>query len=650
MMPGNFGGYGALVTFVILRIIMVIGSSQPISSAQSQGWCALLTLMRHLAVMDRIVSSLAARADRVLPAVATGLLYFAAALSALNWSHGQDGIATVWPSSGILLAALLLSPWERAGWHIGAASIASLAANLLQGNSLWTASGFTVANMLESFIAARLLLRRSSGWISFSDPARLLEFCTAASLAAVSAATIATAFAPTPSLMFWFSWLSTDLLGILLVTPLILVVAAATMKQRIRSRTRTRTEVFGIFAMLVLICVLTFAQSTYPLLFLPMLAILVAVSRIGLLGAAGGVVIAAVVSSVAISYGSGPVMLVDANPQFKSLFVQFYLLALFAAALPMSALLAARRRLLGQLSESVRLLQLAETAAQVGHWRLDIGSGAVTWSPEVFKIHGVKAETPRSLALAVDAYHPEDRNLVTEKLDHAIQHQCAFEFTARIIRPSGEIRHVLSRGEFEKGMLHGTAGMFGIIQDITSQVIYEKDLLAASALARQAANDAKQMAETDQLTGIANRRRISAELEMEIAKSTTHGRPLAIAIFDIDHFKQINDRFGHHVGDEVLKRVAIDAERELRSDDMLGRFGGEEFVILFPGAGSNIALMVAERVRRTIEAGGANPSVTVSIGVAEFAQGETGETILRRADEALYAAKADGRNLLRLAS
>jgi diguanylate cyclase (GGDEF)-like protein len=274
----------------------------------------------------------------------------------------------------------------------------------------------------------------------------------------------------------------------------------------------------------------------------------------------------------------------------------------------------------------------------------------VTWSPEVFKIHGLNAETPRSLTRAIDSYHPDDRNLVTEKLDHAIKHQCGFEFTGRIIRPSGEIRHVLSRGEFEKGMLHGSAGMFGIIQDITSQFIYERDLLAASALARQAANDAKQMAETDQLTGIANRRRISAELEMEIANSTKHGRPLAVAIFDIDHFKQINDRFGHHAGDEVLKRVATDAERELRSDDMLGRFGGEEFVIIFPGAGSNIALMVAERVRRTIEAGGANPSVTVSIGVAEFAQGETAETILRRADEALYAAKADGRNMLRLAS
>lgn len=610
----------------------------------------MLTLMRHLAVMDRTASSLAARAHSVLPAVATGLLYFVAAMSALTWSHGQDGIATVWPSSGILLAALLLSPWQRASWHIGAASIASLVANLLQGNSLWTASGFTVANMMESFLAAWLLLRRSSEWISFSDPARLAEFCIAASLAAVSAATIATAFAPTPSLVFWFSWLSTDLLGILLVTPLILVVAAATMKQRIRSRARTKTEVFGIFAMVVLVCFLTFTQSTYPLLFLPMLATLVAVSRLGLLGAAGGVVIAAAVSSVAISYGSGPVMLIDANPQFKSLFVQFYLLALFAAALPMSALLAARRRLLGQLSETVRLLQLAETAANVGHWRLDIGSGVVTWSPEVFKIHGLNAETPRSLTRAIDAYHPDDRKLVTEKLDHAIQHQCGFEFTARIIRPSGEIRHVLSRGEFEKGQLHGSAGMFGIIQDITSQFIYERDLLAASALARQAANDAKLMAETDQLTGIANRRRISAELEMEIANSTKHGRPLAIAIFDIDHFKQINDRFGHHVGDEVLKRVAKNADRELRSGDMLGRFGGEEFVILFPGAGSHIALKVAERVRRTIEAGGANPSVTVSIGVAEFAEGETAETILRRADEALYAAKADGRNMLRLAS
>ena len=120
-------------------------------------------------------------------------------------------------------------------------------------------------------------------------------------------------------------------------------------------------------------------------------------------------------------------------------------------------------------------------------------------------------------------------------------------------------------------------------------------------------------------------------------------------MFDIDHFKRINDRYGHQVGDEVLKRIAINAEGELRSADTLGRFGGEEFVIVLPDATASIAMMVAERIRVAIEIGG-NPRVTISIGVAELAIGETCESFLKRADQALYVAKREGRNALRLAA
>lgn len=214
----------------------------------------------------------------------------------------------------------------------------------------------------------------------------------------------------------------------------------------------------------------------------------------------------------------------------------------------------------------------------------------------------------------------------------------------------GEIRHVLSRGEFDREGIDRPVGLFGIIQDITSQVAYEEDLRAAGVRAEQAAKQATIMAETDQLTGIANRRRVSLVLEQAIACSKETGRPLAVAIFDIDHFKQVNDRFGHHVGDKVIKRVAADAGRELRSDDTLGRFGGEEFVIVLPHASADIAMMVGERVRKAIESGGSDPSVTISIGVAELAPDENSETLLRRADEALYVAKNDGRNALRLAA
>ena len=121
-------------------------------------------------------------------------------------------------------------------------------------------------------------------------------------------------------------------------------------------------------------------------------------------------------------------------------------------------------------------------------------------------------------------------------------------------------------------------------------------------------------------------------------------------MFDIDHFKRINDTYGHQAGDEVLKRVAADAGGELRSADTIGRFGGEEFVIVLPDATAAVAMMVAERVRAAIEAGGTNPRVTISVGVAELATGEQCESLLNRADQALYVAKREGRNVLRLAA
>jgi diguanylate cyclase (GGDEF)-like protein/PAS domain S-box-containing protein len=582
--------------------------------------------------------------------VLTGVCYYLAAAVALAVSHGRDGIATVWPSSGILLAALLINENRQRGWHLATAAAASMVVNLNLGNGAWISTGFTIANIMESSLAAWLMLNRSGGQVSLSDPVRLLNFCAAALVATLVSASTAWIFVSTTSFEFWLSWFSTDLLGILLVTPLIMIGRREISKDKVRRRTRTRKETFGIFTMVALVCALTFAQSAYPLLFLPMLAILIAVTRLGLLGAAGGVVIAGIIASVASALGSGPVMLIDAGPQSKSLFLQFYLLALFAAALPIGSLLAARHRLLNQLAESVRLLRMAETAANLGHWNLDIVDEVVSWSPEVFNIHGVSSDKPPTLHEAIYAYHPSDRHIVAENIERAIKNQQGFEFQARIIRPNGEVRHILSRGEYEINSVSRKPCLFGIIQDITAQVVQEQSLRAASVMAETAAAEARMMAETDQLTGIANRRRLAQAIEQEIDRSERTGQPFAIAIFDLDHFKQINDRFGHNAGDRVLKRVAADAVMELRHGDILGRFGGEEFVILFPRVGADVALKVAERVRHRIEFSASEPAVTISIGVAELVLGESAESILRRADEALYLAKDSGRNTLRLAS
>lgn len=582
--------------------------------------------------------------------ITTGIGYFAAAMVALHLTRGESGIAALWPPSGILFAALFVARRERVAWHLIAAGIASLLANLSSGNPLLTALGFTVANLTESAVSVWLLRTQSRCRVSFTAPAGIGCFGKVAVIGPALSATMATCIADRATPAFWFSWFSTDVLGILIVTPLILIASRALTTVRAPSDGRGSREAVAVFALVAGTTAVVFAQSRYPLLFVPMLAMLVAVFRLGPVGAAGGVLIVAIVSSVAVALGSGPQLLIHDDPLVRSLFLQFYLLALLAAALPIAALLAARGRLVAQLAEQMRLLQLAESTAQVGHWRLDVATQRVTWSQEVFRIHGLAGGRPPSLDQAINAYHPDDRAAVSAEIERAIEGRDGFSFTARIIRPNGEVRTVLSRGEIDRVEADGSFGLFGVVQDISVQVAHEAALEQARVHAEQAAREAMVLAETDPLTGIANRRRTMLVLDRAIAEARLDGRPLSIAMFDIDHFKRINDRYGHHGGDAVLRRVAGDAGGVLRRGDTIGRIGGEEFVMILPGATAQTAMAVAERARAAIVAGGDDPRVTISVGVAELLLDESVETLLHRTDQALYAAKDGGRNTLRLAA
>jgi two-component system cell cycle response regulator len=160
------------------------------------------------------------------------------------------------------------------------------------------------------------------------------------------------------------------------------------------------------------------------------------------------------------------------------------------------------------------------------------------------------------------------------------------------------------------------------------------------------------LALTDSLTQLYNRHYVSAHLKKLIGREAEAGKSVAVLMFDIDRFKQINDGHGHAVGDEVLVEVARRAQHCVRSFDLVARYGGEEFLVVLPETSLTIAVTVAERLRATIADGpvlasstGARVPVTISIGVA-VTEGveDTPAAILRRADEALYSAKNNGRN------
>ncbi|RME46506.1 MAG: diguanylate cyclase, partial [Chloroflexi bacterium] len=162
------------------------------------------------------------------------------------------------------------------------------------------------------------------------------------------------------------------------------------------------------------------------------------------------------------------------------------------------------------------------------------------------------------------------------------------------------------------------------------------------------------LAITDSLTGFYNRRGLFELGRREVERARRFGRPLSALMLDLDHFKLVNDTYGHHIGDQVLAELAACCRQVLRDVDLLGRYGGEEFVFLLPETGVAAAEPVAERLRRHVERSLMNTdrgpiSITISLGVAQLDETCPDlETLLEHADQALYVAKRSGRNQARV--
>jgi diguanylate cyclase (GGDEF)-like protein/PAS domain S-box-containing protein len=209
------------------------------------------------------------------------------------------------------------------------------------------------------------------------------------------------------------------------------------------------------------------------------------------------------------------------------------------------------------------------------------------------------------------------------------------------------------KGAFEVRAFQTTPGnMVAVFADITErkqaeQALEEANRELQTALARQ-----RQLAHTDELTDINNRRYLYELAEHEFEIAARYQQPLSVIMFDIDHFKEVNDTFGHTVGDQILQRVTQTARAELRSTDVIGRYGGEEFVIVLPMTNAQKAHPLAERIRMGVAAmrvptEKGDAVVTISIGIVEMTHdAQTGsiEVMIHRADEAMYAAKQAGRN------
>lgn len=171
-------------------------------------------------------------------------------------------------------------------------------------------------------------------------------------------------------------------------------------------------------------------------------------------------------------------------------------------------------------------------------------------------------------------------------------------------------------------------------------------LLAANEKLEEKTRELEILSATDRLTQIFNRLKLDEFLKSEFARSKRYGSPFSIILLDIDHFKAVNDTFGHQAGDKVLREMAAILQSRTRQADLLGRWGGEEFMVICAQTGLEGARKLAEQLRETVEQHTfpVVESKTASFGVAQWSAGDTIESLVNKADEALYRAKKGGRN------
>lgn len=292
-----------------------------------------------------------------------------------------------------------------------------------------------------------------------------------------------------------------------------------------------------------------------------------------------------------------------------------------------------------RLRQSEQQFRLAMANAPIGMALVGLDGSFLEVNDQLASVVGRTPAELRTLTFQ-DTTHPDDLDAdlayVQQLLDGEIDW---YSMEKRYIHADGHIIWILLSGSLVRDNDGEPDHFVAQIQDVTQRIHQEEELRTANRALERLANE-------DALTGLASRRAVLDRLEAELRRDDRHGRGVAVLLADVDHFKQINDRHGHAAGDRVLRDIADAVTGTVREMDKVGRFGGEELLIVLPEADEPTALTVANRVLEQVRTQVAAPdgSVTVSIGVAARSPGETAEHLIANADRALYRAKDSGRD------
>jgi diguanylate cyclase (GGDEF)-like protein/PAS domain S-box-containing protein len=566
-----------------------------------------------------------------------------AGLSALSlWlTRMESGVAAVWLANGLATAVLLSRRYSQ--WR--GLLLAILAGLLLPRVVLEGMQGLALSavNLLEVFCIAALT-RRFGG--ELLEPSQRLQAARVAGLATLAATAASASLALVilllqdaqgdAALSRWLSWFGAHLLGMVLAGSLALAVIG--MKSGAIGQPGRRRQFMQLWLLLVAVLLCVMLQNRYPLLFLPLLPLMLLTFRTGMAGAVVGVLTLAVASSIAAAVGSGPFHLIYADTLLaRSLVLQVYVLSAWLLALPLALLLAERSRMarLVERSESRYRLLAEHSRDLVVRLGSDGRRRYVSRSSEA-----LLGFSPEQLVQARwDLVHPDDSVMLARRL-------------AALFTDGGTAR-VQFRVQHREGhwvWIEALAERVPAEDGVGFDVVYSGRDVSERVKAEQAL---EALARTDALTGLPNRRQFEDRLQRALARSSRYRMPLALFALDLDHFKQINDSLGHAAGDQALRAFAERIRSSVYEVDVVARMGGDEFMVLMEHIdAAAIALQAAHKLLAAMQQpmvlGGETRQVGTSIGIVFCASPQDADSLIAAADAALYRAKAKGRGTVEL--
>ena len=577
--------------------------------------------------------------------VLTGCGYFAASALAVALTRFGGGAAFIWVANAVLLASLgTCRPAQWPGLILLCWSAGVVAAGMWGLG--WTASPFiAAANVLEPVIAAGLIGRWRIHRTGLDSPRNLSGFLLAAGLIAPSTtgvlgAVIIDQTSGTGVGTNYFHWLVGHALGAVTFTPIFEQIASGEV-QRWWGKTQWRNLVEAILLLIfvAITAISVFAQTSLPLLFLPALPLMLITFRVGKIGASMAIVVMTAIGVILTLHGVGPVNMIHSGLGERLQFLQLYLAVTVLTVLPVAADLTRRKKLFDQLRDSeARFRLITENSTDIV-LSLDVDGVIRYASPSIRLLVGHDPDKligKQSSALVCEPDRDEVRAVHIKALRSPDQ---TFTVEFRGVVPGGDVRWFETHTRAVTDERGAVQGAVSAVRETSRRRQHEAELTEAAL--------------TDPLTGVCNRRAFDRALS-ELSVSPESESTGCIAIFDLDHFKRVNDMFGHAIGDEVLRAFARTARLQIRDGDLLARIGGEEFGIVFRQVPPDRVYLVCERIRQAVaadvvRAGDWPVHVTVSIGIATLDVGDDPFDVLKRADRALYKSKEEGRNRSSLA-